>query len=150
MSRGAMDLAPLLCFIRAKEMPLLFLVGGLIIMIPVISTVFMVSPIGHVDLPIVLLLLRGSFTMRLKKSSPGLGSLNACVRDCEQIGHRLGFLHDNLLHGLNVANNVTEGNDDLYILDVRDNIFDIAATFHVVPETLIMLLPNGLESLSSR
>jgi hypothetical protein len=49
-----MDLAPLLCVIRATKGPLLFLIRGLLI---VISTVFAVSPIGHIDLPIILLFL---------------------------------------------------------------------------------------------
>jgi hypothetical protein len=31
--------------------------------------------------------------MGLKESSLGLGCLNACVRDYEQISHHLGFLH---------------------------------------------------------
>jgi hypothetical protein len=43
-----------------------------------------------------------------------------------------------------------EGVDDLDDLDVRDSILDIAEMFHVVPKALIMLLSNGLESLSSR
>jgi hypothetical protein len=49
-----MDLAPLLCVIRVSESPHLFLIGGLLAEIPVIFTF---SPIGHVDLSIVLLLL---------------------------------------------------------------------------------------------
>jgi hypothetical protein len=43
-----------------------------------------------------------------------------------------------------------EGVDDFDDLDVRDSIPDIAEMFHVVPKALIMLLSNGLESLSSR
>jgi hypothetical protein len=43
-----------------------------------------------------------------------------------------------------------EGVDDLDVLDVRDSIPGVAEIFHVVSEALIMLLPNGLESLSSR
>jgi hypothetical protein len=86
----------------------------------------------------------------LKESSPGLGCLDAGVRDCEQIGHSLGFLHGDLLHCLDVAVFVTEGVDDLDVLDVRDSIPSVAETFHVVPEALIILLPDGLESLNSR
>jgi hypothetical protein len=52
-----MDLAPLLCVVRAMKMSLLFLIEGLLTTIPAISTVFAVSPIDHVDLPVVLLLL---------------------------------------------------------------------------------------------
>jgi hypothetical protein len=51
-----MDLTPLLCIVRAPKSPLLFLIGGLLAVIPTISTVFVVSPISHVDLLIVLVL----------------------------------------------------------------------------------------------
>jgi hypothetical protein len=88
--------------------------------------------------------------MGLKESSPGLRCLNACVSDCEQISHHLWFLHCNLLHGLNVANSITEGVDDLSVLDVRDSILDLTKMFHIVLEALVMLLTNGLENLSSR
>jgi hypothetical protein len=52
-----MDLAPLFYVVRATERPPLFLIRGLLAAIPVISAVLVVSPIGRVDLPIVLLLL---------------------------------------------------------------------------------------------
>jgi hypothetical protein len=115
-----------------------------------VSTILVVSPVSRDDFPVVLLLLRGPLTTRLKKSSPGYRSLDACVSHREQIGHHLGLLHGNLLHGLDVANSVTEGVDDLNILEVRDSVPGVAKTFHVILEALIMLLPNGLESLSSR
>jgi hypothetical protein len=51
-----MDLVPLLYVIREMKMPLFFLIRGLLTTIPVIYVVLAVSPIGHVDLPIVLLL----------------------------------------------------------------------------------------------
>jgi hypothetical protein len=145
-----MDLAPLLCVVRAMEMHLLFLIEGLLAMIPVISVVFAISPIGHVDLLIVLLLLRGPLAVGLKESSPGLGCLDACVLNCEQIDHHLGFLHGDLLHGLDVADSIAEGVDDLDVMDVRDSVPGVAEMFHIVPEALIMLLPDGLESLSRR
>jgi hypothetical protein len=56
MSCGVMDLTPLLCVVRAMKMTLLFLIGGLLAVIPMISVVLAVSPINHIDLPIVLLL----------------------------------------------------------------------------------------------
>jgi hypothetical protein len=43
-----------------------------------------------------------------------------------------------------------EGIDDLDILDVRDSVPGIAETFQVIPETFIMLLPDGLQSLCCR
>jgi hypothetical protein len=52
-----MYLASLLCVIRATKRYLFFLIRGLLATIPVISAVFAVSPIDHVDLSIVLLLL---------------------------------------------------------------------------------------------
>jgi hypothetical protein len=145
-----MDLASLLDVVKAQEWPLLFLIGGLLATIPAISAVLGVSLIGHVDLPIVLLLLWGPLAAGLKELSPGFECLDACVRDCEQISHRLGFLHGDLLHDLDVTDSITEGVDDLDVLDVRDSIPGIAKIFHVVPEALIILLSDGLESLRSR
>jgi hypothetical protein len=121
-----MDLAQLLCVVRATERSLLFLIGGLLAAIPAISTV---SPISHVDLPIILLLLWGPLATGLKESSPGLECLDACVHDCEQIGHHLGFLHGNLLYDLDVADSVAEGVDDLDVLEVRDSVTGIAKCF---------------------
>jgi hypothetical protein len=53
-----------------------------------------------------------------EESSSGLGCVDACVRDCEQIDHHLGFLHCDLLHDLDVADSVAKGVDDLDVLDV--------------------------------
>jgi hypothetical protein len=150
MSWGTMDLAPILCIVRATESHLLFLIGGLLATIPVISMVLAVSLIGHVLLPIVLLLLWGPLATWLKELSPSLRYLDACVRDYEQINHHLGFLHGDLHHGLHVTDSITKGIDDLDVLDVRDRVPYIAEMFHVVLEALIMLLPNGLDSFSSR
>jgi hypothetical protein len=97
------------------ERSLLFLVEGLLAAIP---TIIVVSLIGHVDLLIVLLLLQGPLATRLKKSSPGFGSLIACVHDCKQISHCLGFLQGDLLHGLDVADSIAVCVDDLDVLDV--------------------------------
>jgi uncharacterized Rmd1/YagE family protein len=79
--------------------------------------------------------------------SPGFESLYACVSDCKQISHRLRLLHDNLLYNLDIADLVVEDIDDLDVLDVRDYIFSIVEIFHVVPEALIILLPDGLQGL---
>jgi hypothetical protein len=43
-----------------------------------------------------------------------------------------------------VTDAIVEGVDDLDVLDVWGGISSVVETFHVVPETLIMLLPNGL------
>jgi hypothetical protein len=64
-----MDLVSLLCIIRATEWPILFLIRGLFTMIPAFFTVLAVSPIGHVDLPIVLLFLWGPLAAGLKESN---------------------------------------------------------------------------------
>jgi hypothetical protein len=111
--------------------------------------IFVISPVSHVDLEIILLL-RWHLAPRLKESSPGFGSLYAYVSECEQISHRLGLLHGYLLHNLDIANPVTEGIDDLNVLDVQNNAPGVAKTFYVIPETLIMLMLDGLQGLSSR
>jgi hypothetical protein len=84
------------------------------------------------------------------ESSLGLGCLDACVHDCKQISHRLGFLHCDLLHGLDAVDSVTESVDDHDVLDVQDRVPCITETFNVVSEALIMLMFDGLESLNSR
>jgi hypothetical protein len=61
-----------------------------------------------------------------------------------------GFFHGYLLYSLDVANPITEGIDDLDVLDVRDSILGIAKMFHVVLEALIMLLLDGLQGFYSR
>jgi hypothetical protein len=88
--------------------------------------------------------------MRLQKSSPGFGSLYAYIGDREQISHHFELLHGYLFHNFDIANAVTEGVNDLNVLDVQDIIFGIAETLDVIVETLIMLLLDGLEGLSSR
>jgi hypothetical protein len=105
-----------------------------------------ISLVNRVDFPVILILLHGPLAMRLKKSSLGLGSLNACVSDREQIGNCLRPLHGDLLHSLDVADSVVKGIDDLDVLHIQNNISGIAEMFHVVSEALIMLLPHGLQS----
>jgi hypothetical protein len=102
----------------------------------------MISPIGCVDLLIVLLPW-GPLALKFQKSSPGFGNLYAYIGDCEQIGHHLRLFHDDLLHSLDITDPVTEGVDDLDVLNIRDIISGVAETFDVVPKTLIMLLPDG-------
>jgi hypothetical protein len=144
-----MDLTPLLCIVKAMKRPPFFLIQRLLLAIPVIFAIFVISPVSCVDFLIVLFLLRGSIAAGLKKSSPGLRSLNAYVSNCKQIGHRSGLLHGDLLHNLGVTDSVTESIDDLDILDVWDVIPSVAEMFHVVPEALIVLLLDGLQSLSN-
>jgi hypothetical protein len=76
--------------------------------------------------------------------------LDAGVRDYKQIYHRHGFLHCDLLHGLDVADSVVEGVDDLDVLNVRDSVPSVVEIFHIVPKAFNMLLHVGLEGLSSR
>jgi hypothetical protein len=118
--------------------------------VSVVSVILVISPVSRVDFSVILLLLHGPLTTRLKKSSPCFESLNACVSDCEQIGHRLGLLHVDLLHSIDVADSVVEGVDDLDVLDIHDSVPGITEMFHVVPEALIMLLSDDLQSLSNR
>jgi hypothetical protein len=63
--------------------------------------------------------------------------------------HHPGLLHGNLLHSLDVADSVTEGVNDLDVLDIWGSIPNIAETFYVVSEALIRRLTYSLESLSS-
>jgi hypothetical protein len=92
----------------------------------------------------IILLPCGALAPEFQKSRPGLGSLYTYGGDREQVGHHLWLLHGNLLHNLDVSNPVTESIDHLNILDVRDSVLGIAKAFHVVLETFIMLLPEGL------
>jgi hypothetical protein len=43
-----------------------------------------------------------------------------------------------------------KGVDDLNVLDIRNSVLSITETFHIVPETLIMLLSDGLQGLCCR
>jgi hypothetical protein len=149
MPRGAVNLAPHLRVIRRLKMPLLFLLRGLLAVISVVSSVLVIAPVSCADLTILLLPL-GPLAPGFQKSSLGFRSLYAYVGDCKQIIHRLGLRHDDLLHSLDIADLVTKGVDDLDVLDVRDNVPDVPKMFHVVPETFIMLLPDGLQGLYCR
>jgi hypothetical protein len=139
-----MDLAPLLCIIRATKMPLFFLIQELLLVIPTISAILTISLVSCVDFPIVMFLLRGPLAVGSKKSSLGLRSLNAYASNYKQTGHRFGLFHGDLLHNLDVTGSVTEDIDDLDVLDIRGSIPSIAEIFHVVPKALIMLLLDGL------
>jgi hypothetical protein len=145
-----MDLAPLLCVIRAPEnasslsdqrnasrdIRNLHDPCGL--------------PIGYIDFLIILLLLQGPLAARHKESSPGLGTLYAYISNRKQFCHRLRLFHGNLLHCFDVVDPITEGIDDLDVLNVQDSILGIAKMFHVVLEALITLLLDGLQHLCSR
>jgi hypothetical protein len=124
-----MDLASLLCVIRATESHLLFLIRGLLLAVSTVSAILVISSVSHVDFPVVLLLLRGPHATRLKKSSLGFRSFNACVSDYEQIGHHFGLLQGDLLHSLNVADSVMEGVDDLNVLDIWDSNLTLQKCF---------------------
>jgi hypothetical protein len=148
-----MNIAPLLCVVRVTKMPLLFLTRGLLLAVFTVFTVsatLAISSVSHVDFPVVLLLLRGPLATRFKKSSLGFESLNAYVNDCEHIDHHFGLLHGDLLHNLDAANSVVEGFGDFDVLDIQDSVSDVAEMFQVVPEALIILMLDGLQSLNSR
>jgi hypothetical protein len=101
--------------------------------VSVVSTTIVISSVSHIDFPVVLLLLCGPLATRFKTSSPCFGSLDACVHDCEQIGHRLRLLHGDLLERLDIADSITEGVDDLDILNIWDSVPGVAEIFHIVP-----------------
>jgi hypothetical protein len=56
----------------------------------------------------------------------------------------------NLPHNLDVIDPIVEGIDDLDVLGKRDSVPGITETFHIVLETLTMLLPNGIQCLCCR
>jgi hypothetical protein len=116
----------------------------------VISVISAISTISCVDLPIVLLLLRESLAMSFKEPSPSLKGIDAYVSDCKQIGHCFRLLHGDLLNSLDVTHPTTKGIDDLDVLDLWDSVPSIVEIFHIVPEALIMLLPNSLQGFSCR
>jgi hypothetical protein len=123
-----MDLAQLLYIVRATKRHFLFLIRGLLLVIPTIFTVsaiFAISLVSHVEFLIILLLLRGPLAAGLKKVSLGFRNLNAHVSDCEQIDHRSGLLYGDLLHSLDVTDSVAEGIDDLDVLDIWDGVSGI-------------------------
>jgi hypothetical protein len=123
---------------------------GLLLAVSAVSTVRVIYSVSRVDFSVVLLLLHGPLTMRLKESSPDFRSLNACVSDREQICHYLGLFHSNLLNSLDVVTSIVKGIDDLDVLDIRGSVPSAAKIFQVVPEDFIMLLSHNLQSLSSR
>jgi hypothetical protein len=67
-----------------------------------------------------------------------------------KIGHCLGLLHVDFLNSLDIANPVAKDIDDFDVLDVRDSVLGITEAFHVVLETFIMLLLDGLQGFSCR
>jgi hypothetical protein len=88
--------------------------------------------------------------MRLQKPSPGFGRLYAYIGDSEQISHCFRLLHGYLFHSFDIADAITEGVNDLDVLDVRDAISSIAEMLYIIVEALITLLLDGLEGLGSR
>jgi hypothetical protein len=87
---------------------------------------------------------------RLEKSSMGFGSFYAYISNHEQIGHHFGLLHRYLFHGFEIADAISEGVNNLDVLDVRNVVSGIAEMLDIITKTLIMLLLDGLESLSGR
>jgi hypothetical protein len=103
----------------------------------------------------VVLTSRSSFFLdgplsRDSRSRARASEVCAYIGDREQISHHLGLLHSYLLHSLDITDAIAEGVDDLNVLDVRDGVPSIAETLDIVTETLIMLLLDGFDGLSSR
>jgi hypothetical protein len=125
MPYSTVNLTPLLHVIGTLERLLLLLIWGLLATVSVVSSVLAIALVSYVDLTI-LLLPWGPLAPGFQKSSSGFKGLYAHVGDCEQIGHRLGLLHGDLLHSLDVADPIVEGIDDLDVLDIRDSIPGVA------------------------
>jgi hypothetical protein len=88
--------------------------------------------------------------LRLEKSSPGFGSFYAYIGNHEQIDHRFRLLHRYLFYDFEIADSISEGNNNLDVLDVRDVVSGIAKTLDIITETLVVLLLDGLERLGGR
>jgi hypothetical protein len=149
MSIGAMDLTPLLCVVGASEASPFLLIRVLFFAIAVSSAVLLISLFCGVDLPII----PSSWwplASRLEKSSPGFRSFYAYIGNCEQIDHRFGLLHLYLFHGFEIVDAISEGVNNLDVLDIRDVISGIAETLNIIMKTLIVLLLDGLEGLDGR
>jgi hypothetical protein len=67
--------------------------------------------------------------------SSSFRSLYAYIGDRERISHYFGLLHGYLFHRFNIADAVTEGINDLDVLDVRDAISGIAETLDIITDT---------------
>jgi hypothetical protein len=62
----------------------------------------------------------------------------------------LVLLHRYLFHGFEIADAISEGINNLDVLDIRDVVSGIAEMFDIIMETLIVLLLDGLEGLGGR
>jgi hypothetical protein len=82
--------------------------------------------------------------------SPGFKSFYAYIGNREQIGHRFGLLHYYLFHGFEIADAISEGINNLDVLDIWDAVSGIAEMLDIIAKTLIVLLLDGLEGLSGR
>jgi hypothetical protein len=118
-------------------------------MVSAVSMILAISPVSYVDFPAILLLLHRAHATRLKKSRLGFESLNAYISDCEQIGHHSWLIHGVLLHSLDVADSITEGINDLDVLDIWDSVPSVAEMFNVVTEAFIILLLDGTHMLEA-
>jgi hypothetical protein len=83
------------------------------------------------------LLLDGPISSRLQKSSLGFESFYAYVGNREQISHCFGLLHRYLFHSFEIADAISEGVNNLDVLDVRNVITEM---LDIITETLIVLL----------
>jgi hypothetical protein len=142
MSTCAMELVPLLGISRTPERPSFLLIGGRLLLIPVISSV---------DLPIfLLLLLHGPLLLCVKESGLGLRGLDALICYCQPIDHIFWLLHGDLPNSLDVCDPIAEGINDFNIVDVWDSIPDITEMFHIILEDFIMLLLDGLKNFGGQ
>jgi hypothetical protein len=148
MSIGAMDLTPLLYVVEASEGSPFLLIEVLFPAMVVSFAVLLISSFRGVDHPMVPSW--WPLASRLEKSSPGFGSFYANIDNREQIGHHFGLLHRYLFHGFEIADAISEGVNNLDVLDVRNVVSGIAEMLDIIMKTLIMLLLDGLESLNGR
>jgi hypothetical protein len=146
---GILNFAPLLCVVKASEGSHFLMIWVLFSSVAVSSAVLLISSFRDVDLPIIPFSW-WPLASRLQKSSPGFGSFYAYIDNREQIGHRFRLLHCYLFHSFEIVDAITEGVNNLDVLDVQDVVSDIVKMLDIITETLIMLLLDGLESLGDR
>jgi hypothetical protein len=79
--------------------------------------------------------------------SPSFRSFYAYIGNRVQTDHHFGLLHRYLFHGFEIADAISEGVNNLDVLDV---VSGIAEPLDIITETLIVLLLDGLEGLDSR
>jgi hypothetical protein len=68
----------------------------------------------------------------------------------EQISHCFGLLYCYFFHSFEIADAITEGVNNLDVLNVRGAVSGIVEMHDIIMESLIVFLLDGLEGLGGR